>query len=411
MSHQFFILLITQFIVGIADNALIIVVIAQLQEQSFPNWWIPILKVVFTVAYVLFAPFVGHISDISPKRRVMLGATILKIVACLFLLFNIHPFICLLIAGLGASVYSPAKYGLATEMVDLSKLVKANAWLEVSTVLASIFGFLVGGYLVSDFVRGSSVSLKMEDLLLTHSSLQLSISVLLMLLAFASVLTLYLPISGFLKPKDQHSSSDLLKEFQQSLILFWRDDSSRVSLCVTTLFWGVGATMQLLILVWAQEKLGFSLSQASYFQISGALGMVIGAVIAASTINVSGAIKLTKLGIIIGLMMLAMTLVNDMWVASFLMALVGLVCALLVVPFNALLQHRGKEILFPGQSIAVQNFCENTSVLLLSLAYSFLLAMGLSLNQLLSFFGIFIVLIILLIIFFNQNVITTETEQ
>ncbi|MEI7739804.1 MAG: lysophospholipid transporter LplT [Betaproteobacteria bacterium] len=411
MSHQFFILLITQFIVGIADNALIIVVIAQLQEQSFPNWWIPILKVVFTVAYVLFAPFVGHISDISPKRRVMLGATILKIVACLFLLFNIHPFICLLIAGLGASVYSPAKYGLATEMVDLSKLVKANAWLEVSTVLASIFGFLVGGYLVSDFVRGSSVSLKMEDLLLTHSSLQLSISVLLMLLAFASVLTLYLPISGFLKPKDQHSSSDLLKEFQQSLILFWRDDSGRVSLCVTTLFWGVGATMQLLILVWAQEKLGFSLSQASYFQISGALGMVIGAVIAASTINVSGAIKLTKLGIIIGLMMLAMTLVNDMWVASFLMATVGLVCALLVVPFNALLQHRGKEILFPGQSIAVQNFCENTSVLLLSLAYSFLLAMGLSLNQLLSFFGIFIVLIILLIIFFNQNVITTETEQ
>ena len=403
--------MITQFIVGIADNALIIVVIAQLQEQSFPNWWIPILKVVFTVAYVLFAPFVGHISDISPKRRVMLGATILKIVACLFLLFNIHPFICLLIAGLGASVYSPAKYGLATEMVDLSKLVKANAWLEVSTVLASIFGFLVGGYLVSDFVRGSSVSLKMEDLLLTHSSLQLSISVLLMLLAFASVLTLYLPISGFLKPKDQHSSSDLLKEFQQSLILFWRDDSGRVSLCVTTLFWGVGATMQLLILVWAQEKLGFSLSQASYFQISGALGMVIGAVIAASTINVSGAIKLTKLGIIIGLMMLAMTLVNDMWVASFLMALVGLVCALLVVPFNALLQQRGKEILFPGQSIAVQNFCENTSVLLLSLAYSFLLAMGLSLNQLLSFFGIFIVLIILLIIFFNQNVITTETEQ
>ena len=403
--------MITQFIVGIADNALIIVVIAQLQEQSFPNWWIPILKVVFTVAYVLFAPFVGHISDISPKRRVMLGATILKIVACLFLLFNIHPFICLLIAGLGASVYSPAKYGLATEMVDLSKLVIANAWLEVSTVLASIFGFLVGGYLVSDFVRGSSVSLKMEDLLLTHSSLQLSISVLLMLLAFASVLTLYLPISGFLKPKDQHSSSDLLKEFQQSLILFWRDDSGRVSLCVTTLFWGVGATMQLLILVWAQEKLGFSLSQASYFQISGALGMVIGAVIAASTINVSGAIKLTKLGIIIGLMMLAMTLVNDMWVASFLMALVGLVCALLVVPFNALLQHRGKEILFPGQSIAVQNFCENTSVLLLSLAYSFLLAMGLSLNQLLSFFGIFIVLIILLIIFFNQNVITTETEQ
>ena len=112
----------------------------------------------------------------------MLGATILKIVACLFLLFNIHPFICLLIAGLGASVYSPAKYGLATEMVDLSKLVKANAWLEVSTVLASIFGFLVGGYLVSDFVRGSSVSLKMADLFDVHSSLQLSISVLLLLM-------------------------------------------------------------------------------------------------------------------------------------------------------------------------------------------------------------------------------------
>ena len=411
MSHQFFILLITQFIVGIADNALIIVVIAQLQEQSFPNWWIPILKFVFTVSYVLFAPFVGHISDISPKRRVMLGATVLKTFACLLLLLNAHPFICLLIAGIGAAVYSPAKYGLATEMVELSKLVKANAWLEVSTVLASIFGFLVGGYLVSDSIRGSPLSLELSKLVVMHSSLQLSISVLIFLLVFASILTLYLPVSGFLKSKGGHLLLDYLKEFQQSLNLFWRDDSGRVSLCVTTLFWGVGATMQLLILVWAQEKLGFSLSQASYFQISGALGMVIGAVIAASTINVSGAIKLTKLGIIIGLMMLAMTLVNDMWVASLLMASVGLVCALLVVPFNALLQHRGKEILFPGQSIAVQNFCENTSVLLLSLTYSFLLAMGLSLNQLLSFFGIFIVLIILLIIFFNQNVITTETEQ
>ena len=410
MNHHFFILLITQFIVGIADNALLIVVIAQLQEQSFPNWWIPILKVVFTVAYVLFAPFVGHISDISPKRRVMLGATILKIVACLFLLFNIHPFICLLIAGLGASVYSPAKYGLATEMVDLSKLVKANAWLEVSTVLASIFGFLVGGYLVSDFVRGSSVSLKMADLFDVHSSLQLSISVLLLLMAFASVLTLYLPLSGFLKPKDQHSSSDLLKEFQRSLCLFWRDASGRVSLCVTTLFWGVGATMQLLVLSWAQEVLGFTLSQASYFQISGAIGMVIGAVIAASTIHVSGAIKLTKLGIMIGVLMIAMTLVNEVWMASFLMALVGLVCALLIVPFNALLQHRGKEILFPGQSIAVQNFCENSSVLVLSLSYSFLLAMGCSLNQLLTIFGIFIVVVIVLIMVLNQSVKSTKTE-
>ena len=406
MNYQFFILLFTQFIVGISDNALILVVIALLQEQTYPAWWVPILKAVFTVSFVLFAPVVGHVADIRPKRRVMQGATVLKIGACTLLLLGAHPFLCLLLAGLGAAIYSPAKYGLATEMVELNHLVKANAWLEVSTVLASIFGFLLGGLLVSESLRQSKWAQWFSVVLEDSGRLYLSILTLILMLTLASVLTRFLPETGFKKIQQTDHFSEHLKEFLRSLRLFWSDPLGRISLCVTTLFWGIGSTMQLLVLVWAQERLGFTLSQASYFQVTGALGMVVGAMLAAAFIKVKDAIKLTKLGFMIGLMMMAMSLVQGVWSASFLMVVIGLVCALLIVPFNALLQHRGKEIVFTGQSIAVQNFCENSSVLLISLFYSVLLAFGVSLNFLMLLFGLLISVAIFLIIYFCRNLKT-----
>ena len=403
MNYRFFILLLTQFIVGISDNALILVVIALLQEQAYPDWWIPILKVVFTVSFVLFAPFVGHACDVRPKRLVMLGATLLKVFACVLLMFDFHPFLCLLLAGLGAAIYSPAKYGLATEIVPVDQLVKANAWLEVSTVLASIFGFLFGGLLVSETFRQSEWAQNLSLLLHEPGSLYLSIAILIVLLSFASLLTRLLPISGYIKEQVVDHWLEHVHEFSRSLKLLWADDLGRISLCVTTLFWGVGSTMQLLVLLWAQEKLGFTLSQSSYFQVTGAIGMVLGAGIAAFFIGLKDAIKLTKLGYMIGLILISMAWVSDSWTAAFLMIGVGAVCALLIVPFNALLQHRGKEILFSGQSIAVQNFCENSSVLLISLLYSALLALGISLKMLMLVFGLLIAISIFLIIHFNRN--------
>jgi len=329
----------------------------------------------------------------------MMGATLLKWGACVLLLFGLHPFLCLLLAGIGACIYSPAKYGLATEMVELGHLVKANAWLEVSTVLASIFGFLLGGLLVSEAFRQSTWAEGLSKLLQESGSLNLSILILIGLLTLASVLTRFLPVSGFIKTQRVDHLIEHLREFVRSLGQLWLDPMGRVSLCVTTLFWGVGSTMQLLVLVWAQEQLGFTLSQSSYFQVTGAVGMVLGAVLAASFIKVKDAIKLTKLGFIIGLMMVVMGWVQEPWGASALMVGIGMVCALLIVPFNALLQHRGKEILFPGQSIAVQNFCENLSVLLMALGYSALLAYGVSLNFLMVLFG----LLIIVVIYFIMN--------
>ena len=406
MNYQFFILLLTQFIVGLSDNALILVVIALLQEQRYLDWWVPILKAVFTVSFVLFAPFVGHASDTRPKRLVMQSATVLKIIACILLMFDFHPFLCLLLAGLGASIYSPAKYGLATEMVHVSHLVKANAWLEVSTVLASIFGFLLGGFLVSESFRGSVWAQDLSAMMHESGSLYLSIATLIVMLSLASLLTRLLPDSGYRKEEKLAHWGQHIHDFLISLKLLWADKMGRVSLCLTTLFWGVGSTMQLLVLLWAQETLGFSLSQSSYFQVTGAIGMVIGAWVAAAFIGVKDAIKLTKLGYIIGLILMAMAWVSESWAASLLMIGVGTVCALLIVPFNALLQHRGKEILFSGQSIAVQNFCENTSVLMISLLYSALLAFGISLKLLMLVFGLLISISIFLIIHFNQDLKT-----
>jgi len=401
--------LLTQFITSTADNALLLVGIAMLMEQSSEPWWIPILKAIFTLSFIVFAPFVGIWSDLRPKRLVMQWASLLKIISCLGLLLSAPLTSCLALAGFAAALYSPAKYGLVTEIVPVNELVKANAWLEVSTILASVFGIILGGILVNSNVQNSTLALWFKENL-PFSSTHISVLALLTAYLLAITLTLKIPHTKAALEFKQNSLLLTLTTFANSCMKLWRDPEGRVSLSVTTLFWGCGATLQLLILAWSQEHLQLTLSQATYIQASGALGMILGAFLASKLIKIEQARKLLRLGLLMGILIAALDFSTSMISTICLMVAVGVLTGLFLVPMNALLQHRGKVILSTGESIAVQNFCENTSIVILTSLYSAFIGLNVTNSTLLILFGVFITVLMGLIIKLNTATTNFHTN-
>ena len=136
-----------QFFSSLADNALLIAAIALLAQLHAPAWMTPLLKLFFVLSYVLLAAFVGAFADSRPKGNVMFITNTIKFVGCVAMLFGSHPLLSYAIVGLGAAAYSPAKYGILTELLPPKELVMANGWMEGSTVFAIILGSIIGGAL------------------------------------------------------------------------------------------------------------------------------------------------------------------------------------------------------------------------------------------------------------------------
>ncbi len=362
MPAGFAALLSAQFFSALADNALLIVTIALLQQQGLPGWWAPLLKLGFTLSYVVLAPVIGPLADAMPKGRLMAWMNALKIAGAAALLAGLHPVLAFTIVGLGAAAYAPAKYGLVTELVPPRQLVAANGWLEVSVVCAVLLGTGAGGALVGAAWLGWA------------GGLQASLGVVLALYALASLLNLAVPDSGARYAARAVHPLALLRDFAASNRTLWRDRDGGLSLAVTTLFWGVGATLQFVVLRWATEVLGLGLDRAAYLQAAVAVGVVAGAAAAGRWVALAQARRMLVCGVLLGLMLPLAAAVQSVPLAALLLALTGAVGGLLVVPLNALLQHRGCQLLTAGRSIAVQGFNENASVLAMLAVYAALQA-------------------------------------
>ena len=373
-------LIAAQFVSGLADNALLIVAMARLAEMGGSAWLAPLLKAVFTLAYVLLAPWVGALADRWPKARVMLAANGLKALACALMALAIDPLLAFALAGVGAAAYSPAKYGLVTELSPPEQLVHANGWLEVTTVGAIILGTALGGWLVGPWLLADGARY-MGDALPVDSPLGAAILLVLALYALAAALNLLIPSSGARPHAMQPSISALLTRFAHAQRTLWRDAQGGLSLGVTTLFWGAGATLQFVVLVWAQHNLGLSLSHAAYLQGVVAIGIGVGALAAGRWVRLHQAPGVLPLGVLMGACVPLLTLVHSVGVAAPLLATVGALAGFFVVPMNALLQHRGQQLLGAGESIAVQNFNENLSVLAMLGAYAALQMTGWPLHR------------------------------
>ena len=373
-------LMAAQFVSGLADNALLIVAMARLAEMGRSAWLAPLLKAVFTLAYVLLAPWVGALADRWPKARVMLAANGLKALACALMALAIDPLLAFALAGVGAAAYSPAKYGLVTELSPPEQLVHANGWLEVTTVGAIILGTALGGWLVGRWLLAHGAR-HMGHALPVDSPLGAAILLVLALYALAAALNLLIPASGTPLHAMQASFSALLTRFAHAQRTLWRDAQGGLSLGVTTLFWGAGATLQFVVLAWAQDNLSLSLSHAAYLQGVVAIGIGVGALAAGRWVRLHQAPGVLPLGVLMGACVPLLTLVHSVGVAAPLLATVGALAGFFVVPMNALLQHRGQQLLGAGESIAVQNFNENLSVLAMLGAYAALQMTGWPLHR------------------------------
>ncbi len=386
MPPGFHLLIAAQFVSALADNALLIVAIALLQQQGHPLWWAPLLKFNFTIAYVVLAPFVGPLADAWPKQRVMMAMNALKVVGVAALLAGLNPLAAFVIIGIGAAAYAPAKYGLVTEMVPPRQLVAANGWIEVSTVCAILLGAVLGGLLVSPWTAawaGAFAARHWPD----QGALQVAAALLLGAYALAALLNLGIPGSGARYRRAHRAPLALWRAFWRAQRRLWADAEGGLSMAVTTLFWGVAAVLQFAVLRWAGEHLGLPLDQAAYLQAVVAVGIVAGAALAARHVALAAAVRVLPLGIVMGVLVPLVSLVQDWPWALPLLAAVGALGGALVVPLNALLQHRGHVLLSAGRSIAVQNFNENLSVLLMLAAYAGLLKAGVDIRSLMAGLG------------------------
>ena len=362
-----------QFISALADNALLLVAMALLVEQGQAAFWVPLLKLMFTLSYVVLGPWVGVCADTWPKQKVMMVANGVKALACMAMLWGVNPLLAFAIVGVGAAVYAPAKYGLVTELAQPEQLVTANAWIEISTVSAVLLGVVLGGALVSSAWLQLTWVQAWSSFQGLESVYAASLATLLVCYGLAAVLNLFIQGSGRVYAPMPWQLTVLLSGFWQDLKSLWRDPLGSISLSVTTLFWGVGACLQLIVLSWAQESLLLSLSQAAYLQAATAVGVMAGAALAARWVALHQATRVLGLGLAMGALLPIMLWVTQWQTAVLLTAVLGMVGGFFVVPMNALLQHRGVVLLSAGRSIAIQNVNENASILAMMAAYSGLL--------------------------------------
>ncbi len=408
MNRGFYTIMAAQFLSSLADNALLIAAIALLASIGAPEWMTPLLKLFFVVSYVLLAAWVGLFADSMPKGRVMFLTNFLKACGCLLMLFGGHPLLAYAIVGVGAAAYSPAKYGILTELLPPEKLVVANGWIEGLTVGSIILGVVLGGVLIKPEVAQPILNGFGLEAIGLHTYAEGAIFAIAFVYLAASIVNLAIPDTGVRYPKQKLDPVDSIRSFMSSCRLLWHDRLGQISLSVTTLFWGAGAVLQFLVLKWCDHALGMDLSQGAVMQAVVSLGIAIGAVLAAAKVPLKRSLSVLPMGICMGaLVTLTAYFTKDMapagglglfgfeisWavlLAALVMVLVGICAGFFVVPMNALLQHRGHVLMSAGRSIAVQNFNENLSILVMLGVYSLLILFDLSVPATMVIFGLFV---------------------
>ncbi len=400
MNRGFYTIMAAQFFSSLADNALLFVAIDILVTMNAPASLTPLLKLSFVLFYVLLAAFVGAFADAMLKGRVMFIANLIKIFGCGLMFLTVHPLLAYAVVGFGAAVYSPAKYGILTELLPPEKLVAANGWIEGLTVMSIIFGTVLGGALVSQ--AGSALLLGLQIPGIDTTS-EAAMAVVVTIYILAALFNLRIPDTGARYEHQERNPMKLIADFANCSATLWKDKLGQISLAITTLFWGAGATLQFIVLKWAERSLHMPLDKATNLIGVVAIGVAVGAALAAKIVPLRKSLTVIPMGIIMGLVVTVMVFVYDVAIAYPLLALIGFLSGYFVVPMNALLQHRGHVLMSAGHSIAVQNFNENLSILTMLAMYAIMITLNLDLNVIIVIFGLSIAGITFLILRRHQR--------
>ncbi|RYX94493.1 MAG: lysophospholipid transporter LplT [Comamonadaceae bacterium] len=389
MKRGFYTIMAAQFFSSLADNAIFVAAVQLLRGGGAAEWQQAALVPMFALFYVILAPFVGAFADSQPKGKVMFYSNAIKVFGCLMMLFGSHPLMAYAIVGLGAAFYSPAKYGILTELLPSSQLVKANGWIEGLTIASIILGVLFGGQLVGPAL---SRHLLQFDFPYFDTSIdtppEAAITVLVFVYAVAAWFNTRIPHTGVEMRAMPKNLLALLPDFWSCNSRLWNDRLGQISLATTTLFWGVSGNLRYIVLAWAAAALGYSVTQASTLVGVVAIGTAVGAIVASVRMRLDQATLVMPLGIAMGLLLILLNFIHNVWMAAPFLILLGALGGFLVVPMNALLQHRGHNLMGAGRSIAVQNFNEQACILGLGAFYSLSTGMGLSAFGAITTFGI-----------------------
>jgi len=410
MNRGFYTVMAAQFFSSLADNALLIAAIALLVELHGPAWMTPLLKFFFTVSYVVLAAFVGAFADSLPKGKVMFITNSVKLSGCALMFFydyfeplGISTHLVVLasyaVVGLGAAAYSPAKYGILTEMLPPRQLVIANGWIEGLTVASIILGTMLGGALINPRVSALLLSIDLPHIETgIDTPPEAAILVISLFYLIAAGFNLRIPDTGARYHEQTHNPVVMVREFVECFTTLWRDKLGQISLAVTTLFWGAGATLQFIVLRWAERSLEMPLSDGAILQGIVAVGVALGAVLAGRLVPLNQSLQVLPVGVAMGFAVMSLIFVTWMPLVYLLLILVGALAGFFVVPMNALLQHRGHVLLSAGHSIAVQNFNENLNILLMLALYALMIRANFGINTIIVLFGAFVCLTMMLVI-------------
>jgi LPLT family lysophospholipid transporter-like MFS transporter len=339
--------LAAQFLSAMADNALLFGTLALLRNDHYPPWTAPLLQEFFVGAYILFAPFVGPFADSRSKGGVMLLANGLKLIGSLGILLGLNPFLMYGLVGVGAAAYSPAKYGILAQLTSADQLVKANGLMESSTIAAILIGAIAGG--------------TMADWNVTAA-----LAIVAVCYGAAALANLLIPRLEPAHPLATFSVRHIVRGFGAALRELIRVPDARFSVIGTSLFWGAGSTLRFLLVAWVPVALGVTTNRMpAYLNAMVAVGIVVGAALAARFVKIETADRALPAGVLLGIAVCLLAGASSVTWAFVIMAIVGACGGFFVVPLNALLQERGHETVGAGNAIGIQNLAENSTMLLM----------------------------------------------
>lgn len=374
LSRGMIAVLLAQFLSAAADNALLFGAIALLKAHTYPDWSIPVLQEFFVGAYIVLAPFAGPFADSLPKGRVMLIANALKLLGALGMSVGVNPFVAYGMVGIGAAAYSPAKYGILSELTSPEKLVKANGLMESSTIAAILLGAIAGGTGADRSITGTLTAITI-------------------CYGLAAAVNLLIPRLPPEHPLGALSLRTLLRDFVAALGKLFRNGDARFSIAGTSLFWGAGSTLRFLLVAWVPIALGIAgNSMPAYMNAMVAVGIVVGAAAASQFVTLDTVNRVLPGGVLIGVCILALSLVSNVNLAFVVLAAAGACGGYFVVPLNALLQERGHETVGAGHAIAIQNLAENAAMLVMIGVYVSCTKAGVPVTSLAQGFGLLLAL-------------------
>lgn len=355
MNKDIYRVLTTQFLTAFADNAVLFTAVTLvMQDMARGSWYIPALQAAFLIAFVLLAPWVGRFADARPKPRVLFGANIVKALGAGLLFMQVEPLIAYALIGLGAAMYSPAKYGILPEMVDETSLVKANGWIEGSTILAILGGTVIG----------AAVS---------EQSVTLALLMIMALYILSALVAMTIRHKLIAKNKEGYATNDFYQQMRGLLV----SPRARFATLGVSLFWASATVLRVLLVAWAPVVLFiYSTTQIALLTMFVAFGIAVGSLLVPRLIPMAYLRRARMAAYLMGVVVVLLATMDNAWLVRFALFMAGVCGGLFVVPVNAALQEIGHKTIGSGGAVAIQNFFENLAMLVASGVYSYVAGVG-----------------------------------